>query len=75
MPAASPELNPAEAMWDWIRKNHFGNECFDHLDKAEEAIIEAFRELDSDPKHICSTTLVPYFSKAFQDIDPRYQFL
>jgi transposase len=47
IPAVSPELNPAETMWAWIRENHLGNKFFDDLQGAEDAVVDAFLELDS----------------------------
>ena len=29
LPPCSPELNPAERIWNMIRKQYFGNRCFD----------------------------------------------
>jgi len=34
LPPYSPELNPAEQLWNLLRKNYFANKVFDSLDSA-----------------------------------------
>ena len=36
LPPYSPELNPAEQIWNSLRKNYFANKVFDSLDAATE---------------------------------------
>ena len=35
-PAYSPELNPIECLWDYIKENDFRNRYFENLDLVEE---------------------------------------
>ena len=75
MPPVSPELNPAETMWAWIRKNYLGNKFFDDLQGAEEAVVEAFLKLDSHPDIIQSITSFPYLSNAIQNLNLKFDFI
>ncbi|HIJ95270.1 MAG TPA: hypothetical protein HPP94_05970 [Desulfuromonadales bacterium] len=36
LPPYSPELNPAEQIWNLLRRNYFANRVFDSLDAAAE---------------------------------------
>lgn len=74
MPPVSPELNPAERMWKWIRENHVGNRFFDDLQGAEDAVVEAFLKLDSDPEITRSITSFPYIFHAIQNLNSKFNF-
>lgn len=56
LPPYSPELNPAEHLWDAIREEVFGNHVFSDLDAVEDALTEGLRNLESDPGRIQSMT-------------------
>lgn len=54
LPAASPELNPAEHLWDHIRENFIANKIFDSLDALEEVLEGAFKHIYHNPDSIKS---------------------
>lgn len=56
IPPYSPELNPTEHLWEYIRENHFGNKVFDSLDEVETHLTEALNTLAGNPGIVQSTT-------------------
>ena len=48
LPPYSPELNPAEHLWDCIRENWFPNKKFNSLDAVEDTLVEALISLEND---------------------------
>ena len=63
LPPYSPELNPAERIWNLIRKQYFGNRYFDSLDEAMEHLEYALAEIKSDRKSLSSLTCWPWITK------------
>lgn len=63
-PAYSPELNPAEHLWDKIRENAFYNRAFESLDAVIETLCEELLRLEDDPKLLRSMTYFPHFRLA-----------
>lgn len=59
-PSHSPELNPAEHLWDDLREKEFHNEAFGSLDQVEHALCEGLRRIEADPDALRSMTLFPY---------------
>lgn len=54
LPAASPELNPVEHLWDHVRENFISNQAFDSLDALEEVLEGAFKHIYLNPDSIKS---------------------
>ena len=50
LPPASPELNPAEHIWDHVREKYFANRIFDSMSDLEQSLERAFHDvyLDKD---------------------------
>jgi len=49
LPPYSPELNPTEHIWDYIREQkQFNNYTFDTLDEVEQNLSKALQELNSE---------------------------
>jgi len=48
-PPHSPELNPAEHLWDHLRETYFGNRYWESLDDLEQALDTALREVMHNP--------------------------
>ena len=48
LPPYSPELNPAEHLWDSLRECHFANTVASDLDAVEASLVEALRSIESD---------------------------
>jgi transposase len=61
-PSHSPELNPAEHLWEDLRENEFHNEAFGSLDQVEHALCEGLRRIEGDPEALRSMTLFPYLN-------------
>jgi len=49
LPLYSPELNPAEHLWDDIREKEFANRAFSSMNAAEEALVRGLRRLEQNP--------------------------
>lgn len=63
LPPNSPELNPVEPIWDWVRDHHTGNRAFGSLGQVQATLGKAFRNLASMPAVVRSMTLFDWFSK------------
>lgn len=56
LPPYSPELNPAEPLWDEIREKAFPNLVFKSLNGVEDTLEHALADLEKDPdlvKRLC----------------------
>lgn len=49
LPPYSPELNPAEMLWDHLREKKFANRMFDSLGAAIAQAARGLNELEADP--------------------------
>jgi len=49
LPPYSPELNPAEHLWDFLRENHFANTVLRDLDAVEATLAQGLRDMEADP--------------------------
>ena len=58
----SPELNPAEHLWEDLRENDTANRHFDALEQLETALCEGLNRLASDPERLRSMTNFPYIN-------------
>jgi len=56
LPAYSPELNPAERLWDDIREKEFANRVFDSLGAAMAQAARGLKRLEDSPASLCSLT-------------------
>ena len=56
LPPYSPEINPAEHIWDALREDCIGNTVFASLDAADKALSKGLRSLESDPERMQSLT-------------------
>jgi len=54
LPPYSPELNPAEHLWEEIREKWFPNLVFKTLDAVEDVLVDALRSLENSPDRIAS---------------------
>ena len=64
LPPYSPELNPAEHVWEYIRENHTRNRIFDDLDQVVETGAASLHELHNQPQMLQSMTAFPWILKA-----------
>jgi hypothetical protein len=56
LPPYSPELNPAEHLWETVREGSFANHVFADLDAVEAALTKGLVALESDPVRTRSMT-------------------
>lgn len=49
LPPYSPELNPAEHVWETLREDCFANTVFTSLDAVERALSAGLVALETDP--------------------------
>jgi transposase len=56
LPPYSPEINPAEHIWDALREDCIGNTVFASLDAADKALSAGLLSLELDPSRMHSLT-------------------
>jgi hypothetical protein len=57
LPAASPELNPVEQVWQQLRDNHLANRCFSGYEDIVNSCCQAwnwFVDIPNQVKNLCS---------------------
>jgi transposase len=54
LPARSPELNPAEHLWEEVREKWLGNQLFFHQQAVERQVEKALAALEGDPPRVAS---------------------
>ena len=60
LPPYSPELNPVENVWAYLRGNKLSNRVFDSYDAIVDACCDAWRWLTAQPERITSIGTRPY---------------
>jgi len=60
LPPYSPELNPIEHLWQWIRNNFTHNRFFDTVDELEQALINCLKSETDLRQAICSVCTMTY---------------
>jgi len=56
LPPYSPELNPAEHIWEEIREKWFTNKVFKDMDSVEDLLVESLFALENDKSRVASIT-------------------
>lgn len=64
IPPYSPELNPCEQVWQWIKKR-FANKSFPNMSELSQWLQKTVREMDREL--IKSITSNHHYKKAFND--------
>ena len=54
LPPYSPELNPIEQVWQWLRQNELANRCFEGYEDIVEQCCRAWNSFISDSKRVAS---------------------
>jgi transposase len=54
LPARSPELNPAEHLWEELREKWLRNQLFASQDAVDRQIEKGLAALERDPQHVAS---------------------
>ena len=62
LPPYSPELNPVENIWQFLRQNHLSNRVFDDYTTIVDACCDAWNALIAEPQRIKSITTRPWAS-------------
>jgi transposase len=62
LPPYSPELNPAEQIWNVLRRNYFANRVFDSLDAATKQAESGLAAMAADKKAMKSLTSWPWIN-------------
>ncbi len=52
LPPYSPELNPIEQVWSWMRQHHLANRCFKGYDNIVNAVCDAWNDFVSNSKRV-----------------------
>lgn len=56
LPPYSPDLNPAEHLWEALREDWFANTVFHDLDAVEDALYDGLAALEANPQRVQSMT-------------------
>ena len=67
LPGYSPDLNPIEGLWKWMREDLTQHHCYKYLYQLERACFDFIDRINLDPEAIISR-LWPKF-----DLDPDYE--
>ncbi len=54
LPPYSPELNPIEQVWSWLRQHHLANRSFEGYEDIVDACSHAWNSFISDSKRVMS---------------------
>jgi len=68
LPPYSPELNPAEQIWNRLRRNYFANRVFDSLNAATLQAENGLDCMSSDKKALKSLTNWPWIDAILKAI-------
>jgi transposase len=60
LPAYSPELNPVENMWHYLRSHYWANRSYANYDDLRYAAVDAWQRAALDPEIIKSVCRAPY---------------
>ncbi len=52
LPPYSPELNPIEQVWSWLRQHHLANRCFESYEAIVDACSNAWNDFISDKARV-----------------------
>jgi putative transposase len=64
LPPYSPELNPVENLWHYLKSHYWSNRCYENYHELEQAVIDAWRNVCSSTDTIKSICAVPYLDRA-----------
>jgi transposase len=64
LPAYSPELNPIENLWHYLKSHYWSNRAYDDYDALEEAAVAAWRKAALDAGLMKSVCAAPILERA-----------
>jgi transposase len=62
LPPRSPELNPTENLWHYLRSHHWSNRAYANLDAVERAAVQGWRRVCLRPeliRTVCACHYLP----------------
>lgn len=63
LPSYSPELNPIEKLWEWIKKECSHNFIYPDLESLVEAVCKEYQKLNkNDYKRLCNCNYLSYYN-------------
>jgi len=63
LPPCSPELNPIENLWHYLRSHHWSNRSYDDYDALFDAATQGWRKVCLDAELIKTVCSAPYLSE------------
>lgn len=60
LPPYSPELNPIENLWHYLRAHYWSNRSYDDWDALKETAVASMLAVGTDPERIKSVCAAPY---------------
>ena len=64
LPPYSPELNPIENLWHYLKSRFWSNRAYQDYDALEQAAVDAWRQAVLDPELMKSVCAAPYLESA-----------
>jgi transposase len=64
LPPYSPELNPVENLWHYLRSHYWSNREYKNYDALMDAAVHAWRKAALDPETIKTVCATPYLQSA-----------
>jgi transposase len=64
LPAYSPELNPIENLWHYLKSHYWSNRAYDDYDALEEAAVDAWQKVALDADLMKTVCAAPYLERA-----------
>ena len=65
LPPYSPQLNPIEKLWQYLRKHYWSNRVYENYDALRSAAIEAWQETCLNNEKIKSICRAKYVESEF----------
>jgi transposase len=65
LPPYSPQLNPIEKLWQYLRQHYWSNRVYDDYDHLRQAANEAWKRVCLEPKKVKSICRANYLKRAF----------
>ena len=69
LPAYSPELNPMENLWHYLKSHYWSNRAYSDYEELEEAAIDAWRKAVLEPELMKTICAAPYLKRAVSKWD------
>jgi len=66
-PPYSPELNPMEAIWDYIKENFFRNRYFESMDALHDYLCKVINTFQGQKQRIKSIIQYPFIKKVYSN--------